>query len=271
MTGLKAIASFHLTTAEPERLAQFYMKGLGFSVVGHGVIPKAELALLGLAGSGTRITLRLGDEILALDSFEPAGRPYPDGATAADLFFQHFAIVASDARAAWDRVRPQGASPISTDGPVTLPQSSGGVTAIKFRDPDGHPLELLQFPQPSAKWQGVGTHGIDHTAISVADAAASRRFYEDLELSLHERTLNQGPAQAALDGLAGVHVEVVPMLPALATPHLELLCYHKPRGRSADQPVRANDIQATRVVWTADTDMLILDPDGHMHQLTSST
>lgn len=27
-----------------------------------------------------------------------------------------------------------------------LPESSGGVTAFKFRDPDGHPLELLAFP-----------------------------------------------------------------------------------------------------------------------------
>ena len=37
--------------------------------------------------------------------------------------------------------------PISPDGRVRLPDNSGGVTAYKFRDHDGHPLELLEFPQ----------------------------------------------------------------------------------------------------------------------------
>ncbi len=31
-------------------------------------------------------------------------------------------------------------------GPERLPARSGGVSAFKFRDPDGHPLELLAFP-----------------------------------------------------------------------------------------------------------------------------
>jgi catechol 2,3-dioxygenase-like lactoylglutathione lyase family enzyme len=254
VTWLKAITAFHVTTAAPERLAQFYIEGLGFELVGHSVIPASELELLGLAGSGTRVTLRLGSEILALDSFEPRGRAYPEGATAADLLFQHFAIVTSDAGAAWERAQARGAVRISIDGPVTLPQSSGGVTAVKFRDPEGHPLELLQFPQAPARWHGIGTLGIDHTAVSVADAGVSRRFYEALGLSLHGSTLNQGPAQTALDRLAAVRVEVLPMRPAHTTPHLELLCYRTPR----------------RVVWSSDHDVFFHDPDGHMHQLRSS-
>ena len=39
-----------------------------------------------------------------------------------------------------------GWTTISTDGPQLLPASSGGVTAYKFRDPEGHPLELIAFP-----------------------------------------------------------------------------------------------------------------------------
>ncbi len=48
-----------------------------------------------------------------------------------------------------------GWTAISTDGPQRLPPSSGGVAAFKFRDPDGHPLELLAFPDRKwpAHWQ----------------------------------------------------------------------------------------------------------------------
>ena len=78
--------------------------------------------------------------------FRSKGHPYPENATAADLCFQHFALVTRDAAAAWERARAHGATPISIGGPVTLPASAGGVTAVKFRDPEGHPLEFLQFP-----------------------------------------------------------------------------------------------------------------------------
>ena len=37
---------------------------------------------------------------------------------------------------------------ISRNGPEALP---GGVVAFKFRGPDGHPLELIQFPWPDPR------------------------------------------------------------------------------------------------------------------------
>ena len=82
-----------------------------------------------------------------LECFDRPGRAYPPSATACDLVFQHFALVTDDAEAAWRRrALEAGATPISREGPVTLPASGGGVTAIKFRDPEGHPLEFLEFP-----------------------------------------------------------------------------------------------------------------------------
>ena len=81
-----------------------------------------------------------------------------------------------------------GWTAISIDGPQRLPASSGGVSAFKFRDPDGHPLELLAFPDGAwpAHWQarsnGDLALGIDHSAISVSDSARSIAFYEALGL-----------------------------------------------------------------------------------------
>jgi catechol 2,3-dioxygenase-like lactoylglutathione lyase family enzyme len=125
----------------------------------------------------------------------------------------------------------------------------------------------LQFPPRSAgRWPGTGLLGIDHSAVSVSDVDASRRFYETLGLSVHEQTLNEGPTQVALDGVPDVKVDVVPMSARRATPHLELLGYRQPRGRPAGR-LEANDVAATRIVWAADRDQLVRDPDGHLHLL----
>ena len=128
------------------------------------------------------------------------------------------------------------------------------MTAVKFRDPEGHPLEFFQFPSgANPDWNGTGIMGIDHSAISVSDVAASRRFYADRGLSEAERTVNQGPAQDALDGLDGVEVDVVPMNPANKPPHVELLGYRHPVGRALG-PLATNDLAATRIVWRSNVE-----------------
>lgn len=266
MAHASAITAFRLTTPDSERLAAFYAE-LGFAVGIREGIEESELAILGLRGGGSRLSLHLGGQRVDLDCFDVPGRIYPADATAADLFFQHLAIVTDDAAIAWKRVQALGAVPISTSGPVLLPPATGVAAAVKFRDPDGHPLELLQFPQTGARsWTGTHLLGIDHSAISVSDAQASRAFYEALGLSVQAATLNQGPTQMVLDGLPDVEVDVVPLLPRQDTPHLELLGYRKPAGRSTGR-LEANDIAATRTVWAADRDQLIRDPDGHLHLL----
>ena len=262
-----AIAGFRLVTAQPQLLLTFY-QAIGLIAGEIAPIPAAEMAVLGLEGSGWRRSMTLGKSRLDLDTFDLPGRPYPDRTNASDLVFQHLAFVTDDASAAWRRARNAGATSITRGEPVTLPLSSGGVAAVKFRDPEGHPLELLEFPAGSnPSWQGRGMMGIDHSAISIADLAASRRFYQTHGLTEGKPTFNRGAAQVKLDGLDGVEVDVLPLNPPDKPPHLELLGYRQPVGRP-HHPLAANDVAATRIVWSANRDALVRDPDGHLLQLT---
>lgn len=263
----REIVGFRLVSADLERLAGFY-QAIGFEVGEEVAIPAPEMGLLGIPGSGSRIAMSLGQSRVDLDSFDEKGRPYPGDANACDLIFQHLALVTDDAEAAWCRARGAGATPISRECPVKLPKSAGGVTAVKFRDPEGHPLEFLQFPEgTNSVWKGTGIMGIDHSAISVNEVAAARRFYSRRGLSAGDATLNHGLTQVALDGLDGVEVNVVPMIPNRRPSHIELLGYHYPIGRALF-PVAPNDIAATRIVWCSDDNALIRDPAGHFHQLS---
>jgi catechol 2,3-dioxygenase-like lactoylglutathione lyase family enzyme len=270
---LQTVAGFTLVTADLARLVQFYRDVLGFA--SHGAdkpIDNSEMALLGLSGPGRRQMLSLGDQTLWIDQFAQAGHLYPPDSDAASLWFQHLALVVEDIASAHARLRD--ITLISQEGPQQLPSSSGGVQAFKFRDPDGHPLELLQFPygkMPDAwrdrrRLDGQIGLGIDHSATSVADAEASAAFYQALGLVTGERTLNEGPAQQRLDGLPGVKVAVIPMNPPEGTPHLELLGYRKPKAWPG--PVlRTNDVAATRIIWRGPQAKLISDPDGHLQQV----
>lgn len=265
--ALTGITAFCLVARDGAALARFYT-ALGFvQDAAPRPISAAEVALLGLAGGGMRHAMRLGAARLWIDQYEHPGRPYPEGADAASQCFQHFALVTDDIAAAWHRARAAGAAPISRNGPVTLPASTGGVAAVKFRDPEGHPLELIHFPDGERRgWTGRGILGIDHSAIAAADAERSRAFYRSHGLAEGRATLNQGPTQVALDGLDGVRVDVVPMHPAGPGPHVELLHYRHPPVVPIG-PWATNDVAATRTVWQGPAAALLRDPDGHIHQV----
>ena len=260
------IVGFRIVTPDLDRAAMFYSQ-LGFTLGARTSITVDDMTLLGLEGAGTRQAMMLGPSRLDLETFEQPGRPYPAEADAASPIFQHFALATDDAAAAWRIAERAGAVPISRDGASTLPPSAGGVTAVKFRDPDGHPLELLQFPDGAAHgWRGSGLLGIDHSAISVGDIAVSELFYASKGLRRREASFNHGPTQVALDGLDGVQVDVVPLQPSATPPHLELLGYRHPKDRVFGL-LAPNDVAATRVVWRAGETGLARDPDGHLHQL----
>jgi catechol 2,3-dioxygenase-like lactoylglutathione lyase family enzyme len=272
------LARFVLVAANARSLADFYQRALGFRRIAARRLSGANLeCLTGETGDATSLTLGLGREIIELVQFDRPGRPYPEGCSSSDLIFQHFAIVAADIDAAYRRLSAaKDWRPISIGGPQSLPESSGGVTAFKFRDPEGHPLELLGFPpgKTPPRWQSGKSVdpclGIDHSAISVADSARSIAFYEGLGLSASMRTLNRGAEQERLDGAREPPVEVVALAPPQETPHLELLCYAA--GASCqDFDVQGDDIAATRLVFEADTSSFaagaaprrLIDPDGH--------
>jgi catechol 2,3-dioxygenase-like lactoylglutathione lyase family enzyme len=275
---IQRLASFGLTTPDAHQLSRFYARALDFRVLGTERRAGSDFErLTGVAGGASLITLGLGDEVVELQQFDRPGRPYPDSAVSSDLYFQHFAIVVADIQIAYQRlVSAGGWTAISADGPQRLPASSGGVTAFKFRDPDGHPLELLAFPdgRMPGHWQARSRGnlflGIDHSAISVANSAASVAFYERFGLRVAAHSLNTGPEQNRLDALSHAQVEVTALEPAQTTPHLELLCYRSvTRGESTI--VRSNDVAATHLVFEADgpssggatAPQGLIDPDGH--------
>ena len=267
------LAYIGMTTPDAAGLCQFYERALGFRLLTAGRLSGLDAA----AGGAYRVTLGLGHEVIELLQFDRPGRFYPTAASTSDLRFQHFAIVVADMTTAYQRLCSVGGwSPISIDGPQRLPPSSGGVEAFKFRDPDGHPLELLGFPQQHMPqyWKAYSKAelflGIDHSAISVSDSQRSIAFYQALGLRVASRSLNNGCEQALLDGLSDPDVEVTALDPPQPTPHLELLCYRSAM-HDGGAALRPNDVATTRVVFESgglpDADaagqQTLTDPDGH--------
>lgn len=235
--GVQALLRIGRNTADLDRALAFYRDALGFHVDDAGAGSPAWTRLPGVPAPPSRCArLSLGAQQIELTEFTDAA-PYPPDSTSCDPWFQHCAIVVSDIDTACARVMQHGAVPITRDGPQTLPPSTGSVTAFKFRDPDGHPLELIHFPAGTGDpcWQSVRGEGpilgIDHSAISVVDVGRSVGFYVRLGLRVAARGVNQGFEQQRLDDLADVEVDVVALQAARRTPHVELLGYRQPRGR----------------------------------------
>nr|MDQ6881805.1 VOC family protein [Pseudomonadota bacterium] len=222
--------------------------------------------------------------------------------------FQHLAIVTRDMAASIAQMAPHAPTLISRSGAVTLPAAAGGVTAFKFRDVDGHPLELISFPAGvgDPKWQRHSssgpTLGIDHSAITVADTERSIGWYTaSLGFDLLSRQTNRGQAQDRLDGVASAVVDVVGLQPfGRITPHLELLGYLEPPPRPGERHALSDHVHADRMLWWVDDlqaiasrlagqapraalgarrrahrndadELMLRDPDGHLVVMRQST
>jgi catechol 2,3-dioxygenase-like lactoylglutathione lyase family enzyme len=253
-----------------EKVREFYARALGFVALG-GVVEDDELAkLLGVSKLKSQ-RMQLGAQQIELTQCFPPGADYPKPRRADDIFFQHIAVVTTDIFAACARAGEAGAVPISSHGPQLLPRASGGVTAWKFRDPDGHPLEFLAFPDDKI-WSGDALFlGYDHSGIAVADAERSIAFYTYFGLGMRHRQVNYGPEQERLDGVKNATLDVVAMAPQVLPPHVELLGYRNAGARKMPD-VRPSDTAADRLVFaTADrARVLKRDPDGHYLLLDSS-
>ena len=225
-----------------DRAEEFYAVALDFRTAARGAVETEQLWALGARYVTARqVVMRLGEEEIALVQFSSPGRPYPLDSRSDDLWFQHIALVVDDMDGAYRQlVRHSGWMPISVGGPQLLPPASGSVRAFKFRDPDGHPLELLWFP-PAAQplWHERALAGprrtflgIDHIALAVRSTRMSLGFYRTLGMRLTHRSLNRGTAQANLDHLPAARVRVTGLRPAAESgPGIELLAY-RPPGRS---------------------------------------
>jgi catechol 2,3-dioxygenase-like lactoylglutathione lyase family enzyme len=311
-TAVEAVAAVGLTVADMDRALAFYRNVLTFEVLSDvEVSGEAYERLQGVFGLRMRVVhLQLGAETVVLTAYlAPRGRPAPLDARSNDRWFQHLAIIVSDMDRAYAWLRQHHVAHISP-GPQRLPDwnpHAGGIKAFYFQDPDGHPLEVLQFPagKGDPRWHRPVDRlflGIDHTAIVVGHTEASLRCYRDLlGLQVVGESENYGPEQERLNNVFGARLRIT-TLRAAAGPAIELLEYLTPRdGRPIPVDARANDLvhwQTTLVTrqvsdvaqrlrtallpWVSpgvitlpdrhlgfQQGLLVRDPDGHVLQLVA--
>jgi len=236
-----------------DRSVRFFADVLGFEPVSDVEVAGEDYERLeGVFGLRMRVVrLRLGEEAIELTEYlAPRGRPIPPDARSNDRSFQHVAIIVSDIDRAYRRLREHRAEHVSAE-PQRLPDwnpKAGGIRAFYFKDPDGHALEILQFPpgKGDPRWQrptGRLFLGIDHTAIVTGDTAASLGFYRDLlGLEVKGESENYGTEQEHLNGVFGARLRIT-ALRAASGPGIELLEYLAPRdGRPIPPDERANDV-----------------------------
>lgn len=245
------------TVSDADRSVAFFQQVLSFEKVADSEVTGTEYEhLQGVFGARMRIVrLKLGDELLELTEYlAPKGKPIPADARSNDRAFQHIAIIVSDMDRAYQWLRQHQVTHAST-GPQRLPdwnQNAGGIQAFYFKDPDGHALEILQFPagKGNPKWhQLAAAHpdrlflGIDHTAIVVGDTEASLKFYRDvLGLQVAGESENYGVEQERLNNVFGARLRITG-LRAGAGPGIEFLEYLAPRdGRLRPADLHANDL-----------------------------
>jgi catechol 2,3-dioxygenase-like lactoylglutathione lyase family enzyme len=251
---VRGVDSVTIVVGDLDRSVAFYGDVLTFTKVReYEVAGEAWERLEGVFPVRLRgARMRLGAEEIDLVEFlAPEGRPIPDDARSNDRSFQHVALIVSDMKAAYVRLRSHHVRHASS-GPQRLPDwnpNAGGIEAFYFKDPDGHALEVLAFPpgKGDPRWQAKDRLflGIDHTAIVVSDTEASLRFYRDaLGLTVAGESENWGTEQEHLNAVFGARLRIT-ALRASSGPGIEFLEYLSPSGGRPRPPdLRANDLAA---------------------------
>ncbi|MEH1802825.1 MAG: VOC family protein [Nostoc sp.] len=251
---VQRIRAIGLTVTNCDRSLDFYIQALLFELVSDITVEGQNYSdLEDVIGAKIRIvTLRLGDELIELMEYlNVEGKPIPRDSQSNDLWFQHLAIVVSDMDRAYTHLSSFPIEPISVS-PQTIPpenEASGGVRAFKFKDPDGHDLELIWFPPDKGqdKWH-QNSHrlflGIDHSAIAISNTEQSLHFYRDLlGMQIDSRSLNWGVSQSRLDNLPGAKVKITGLRPIQNGVGIELLDYILPgKGRTMPSDWKSCDI-----------------------------
>ncbi len=247
------VDSIGITVSDMDRAVDFYSKILTFEKVSDTEVSGEDVEHLeGVFGARMRVVrMKLGDEFIELTEYlAPKGRPIPVDSRSNDRWFQHIAIIVSDMDKAYARLR-QNKVEFASSGPQKLPdwnKNAAGISAFYFKDPDEHPVEVLQFPPDKgvAKWHRPSDKlflGIDHTAIVVWDTDASVKFYHDLlGMRVAGESENYGTEQEHLNNVFGAHLRIT-ALRAATGPGIELLEYLAPRdGRSFPSDEHSNDV-----------------------------
>ncbi|MGL6341061.1 MAG: VOC family protein [Waterburya sp.] len=242
-----------MTVSNIEQSIKFYSEVLSFQkITDIEVWGEDWEKLQAVFGLRMRIVqMQLGEEIIALMEYlTPQGRLVPRDSRSNDRWFQHLAIVVTDIDKAYQHLRQHQVKQTSTT-PQQLPdwnKKLGGVKAFYFQDPDGHNLELIEFPSDKAddKWlQNTDKLflGIDHSAVVVTNAAASLPLYRDrLNWKLMLQAENYGTEYEHISCIFGSRVQVNSMKPPTGL-GFELLEYITPtNGRNIPIDSQANDL-----------------------------
>ena len=264
-----------MTVANIEQSVKFYEEVLSCQKVMDTEVWGDDWSQLqGVFGLRMRVVqMQLGDEIISLMEYlTPQGRPIPVDSRSNDRWFQHIAIVVTDIDLAYEHLRKFRVRHTSTS-PQQLPEWNkklGGVKAFYFKDPDGHNLELIQFPPDKAadKWLKNTDKlflGIDHSAVGVKDAEASFPLYRDrLGLKLQLQALNYGTEFEHITCVFGSKVQVNSMQ-ADSGIGFELLEYIAPTtGRDMPVNSQANDL------WHYQTVVEVSDLESLAEQLKTT-
>lgn len=264
------VESVGMTVSDMDEAVEFYTRVLTFEKVSDVEVWGEEYEQLqGVFGVRMRVVrLRLGEETLELTEYlAPKGRQIPSDSRSNDRWFQHFAVITSNMDQAYARLRQHKVQHAST-GPQTLPQwnkNAGGIKAFYFKDPDGHPLEILEFPldKGAEKWRQLRASGqlflgIDHTAVVVSDTEASLKFYRDaLGFTVAGGSENYGTEQEHLNNVRGARLRITALRAPGGGIGIEFLEYLAPSdGRPAPADRRANDL----VHWQ--TGLVTENPEG---------
>lgn len=252
------VKAIGITVSDMERSISFYHDLLDFEILEDKEVTGENYQhLFGIFGLRVRlVTMKLKNENIVLKQFlTPTGRPIPIDSRSNDLWFQHIAITVSDMKAAFERLQKHHVLQISPS-PQILPEwnpNVHGIQAIYFKDPDGHPLELLKFPPGKGhpKWQKNKQNlflGIDHTAIGVKNTQESLKLYRDLlGFKVVGESVNYGIEQQYLTNVFGAKVRITSLL-GEGGPGVEFLEYLSPSdGREMPSTSRSNDLWAWHI------------------------
>lgn len=237
-----SLVSIGTTVGDMERALTFYREVLEFELeydveFTHPGFDRAT----GVFAARARVAgLSLGPSRIELTEFiTPRGRDIPADSRSNDHWFQHLALVVTDIEKTTERLRQHNVQLVSP-APQRFPD---GRAFLYFRDRDGHPLELAEFPGEKPVNEDKLFQRIDHTAIVVHDLEASIEFYRKLGFQLEHRAESFSETQQRLNNVFCARLEIASLrLPGDAI-SVELLHYvTPPGGRPFPTNTRPNDL-----------------------------
>jgi catechol 2,3-dioxygenase-like lactoylglutathione lyase family enzyme len=297
----RAVGGLAITVRDVNRSVDFYSRALLFEKVSDVETSGAEVArLFGVSGPHVRVvTMRLGSEQLELvEDPGRVGRQTPAEMPGDERAPARIALAVNDIEQASLWLQRQHVERTPAAPAQDVLQSRSGVRAVSFEDPDGHALEIVEYPlgQGDARWQRPTDRvflGIDHAALVVVDTDESLRFYRDtLGLRVTARRESDAPepsspgsaARSRVTTLRGGGGPAIELFESL-TPRDGLGPSHRGSRQTlvvttgAKLPVTGAGSAAQergKIVSIADSTLgfrrglTTVDPDGHRVQLRAS-